>query len=178
MSGLCIEVPPRSTKWIRNLAEALRDSCGIKQPWFPIVEFMDLTLLRDWDGYQFEVLDVQEMGGDAGRTYPDEKLVQIRADAYNNARRGDGFGRFTMAHELGHLFMHRGIQFARHVGKETVKPYRSSEWQANAFAAELLMPVGAVQESGGSIFLQGLCGVSAPAAEVRFDLLRREGLIG
>lgn len=177
MSGVCIEVPPRSTKSIRELAVLFRDSTGQSDPWFPIVWFMDTFLVREWAGYEFAIGTMEDMGGDAGRAYPDQRLVEIREDAYENAARGDGFGRFTMAHELGHLFMHQGLPMARHVAKNDIKPYRSSEWQANQFAAELLMPISAVQAAKFPITLEQMCGVSAPAARVRFEALRRETLI-
>ena len=43
-----------------------------------------------------------------------------------------------MAHELGHLLLHRieTITLAREDGD--IPPYKDPEWQANAFAGELL----------------------------------------
>lgn len=177
MSGYCIKVPARSTKWIRSYTEALRDALEMNEPYFKIVWFMDTFLLREFDGYEFEVVGRAELGSDAGRTYPDQGLVQIRSDVYDDAASGGGFGRFTMAHELGHLFMHRGIGFARHVERQKVADYCNSEVQANRFAAELLMPVSAVETCKGVRSLQQLCGVSRPAAGIRFKDLREEGLI-
>ena len=45
-----------------------------------------------------------------------------------------------MAHELGHLLLHRveTITLAREDGD--IPPYKDPEWQANAFAGELLAP--------------------------------------
>lgn len=52
--------------------------------------------------------------------------------------------RFTMAHELGHLRMHRGVFVDTfRVNERNVKAHQGTdleEIQANAFAAELLMP--------------------------------------
>ena len=46
--------------------------------------------------------------------------------------------RFTVAHEIGHLILHEGFALAR--GAVRHKHYEDSEWQADTFAAELLMP--------------------------------------
>ena len=60
--------------------------------------------------------------------------------------------RFTVAHELGHLLLHRGQQF--HVDRGGMRVFRRdgesaagtnhAEIEANVFAAELLMPVAFV----------------------------------
>ena len=177
MSGQCIVVRPLSRANIRHIAGSLREMCKLPEPMFPIVHFMDVTLRRDWPGYDMVLLGRDELGNDGGRTDPDQKLVQIREDVYESARRGDGFGRFTMAHELGHLLLHHGLPFRRQVDKGEVKPFLNSEWQADAFAGELLMPVPAVLSCPGEASLMDLCGVSFSAARVRFQVLRQEGLI-
>lgn len=56
--------------------------------------------------------------------------------------------RFTIAHELGHFVLHReqykDVIFESGRGRlyrrEDLKPYEDPEWQANCFAAALLMP--------------------------------------
>jgi Zn-dependent peptidase ImmA (M78 family) len=64
--------------------------------------------------------------------------------------------RFTIAHELGHLKLHRGrpmildhkVQDDIRVDlRDTTRPSSREEVQANAFAAELLMPQALVTEA-------------------------------
>ena len=59
---------------------------------------------------------------------------------FERACNGYGRDRLTMAHELGHLLLHRveSITLAREDGD--ISPYKDPEWQANAFAGELLAP--------------------------------------
>ena len=54
----------------------------------------------------------------------------------------DPRARFTVIHELGHIAMAhtRSLNRDRGRGRE-IKPYEDSEWQANTFAAEFLMPL-------------------------------------
>jgi Zn-dependent peptidase ImmA (M78 family) len=78
------------------------------------------------------------MGAKHGETIPSENRIRIREDVYERACNGYGRDRLTMAHELGHLLLHRVemITLAREDGD--ILPYKDPEWQANAFAGELL----------------------------------------
>lgn len=86
-----------------------------------------------------------------------------------------GRQRFTMAHELAHLLFHRDIIQGRFA--EAIKLFRSGdntrhiEMEANAFAAELLMPSSRFRELWGSdISLEEISasfGISRYAAEFR-----------
>lgn len=96
-----------------------------------------------------------------GKTMPDEVSGYIeRVGDYDyqivyNKRHAPVRQRFTIAHELGHYYLHRDI-----LGKGTgdTKAYRSEvpghcnaditpwhETEANAFAADLLMPKNLIQ---------------------------------
>ena len=89
---------------------------------------------------------------------------------------------FTIAHELGHLFLHTGdpwgsrhIRIGRYYGK-TAEAVRL-EQQANRFAAALLMPrdefVQIAQRTDQDLqILAGRFGVSVPAAQARLYSLR------
>ena len=78
------------------------------------------------------------MGAKHGEIIPSENRIRIREDVYERACNGYGRDRLTMAHELGHLLLHRVelITLAREDGD--IPPYKDPEWQANAFAGELL----------------------------------------
>lgn len=53
--------------------------------------------------------------------------------------------RFTLAHELGHFFLHEGERFRDNYASTSSGNYDPDEIAANAFAAELLMPSLAVE---------------------------------
>jgi Zn-dependent peptidase ImmA (M78 family) len=81
--------------------------------------------------------------------------------------------RFTVAHELGHYFLHSDQ------GAEPIIAYRRGstriEWEANWFAAALLMPKHAFEvackETGNITRIALQFGVSQEAAKVRKDAL-------
>ncbi len=135
-----IVVPARSKDNISELACALRAGLQLSdEPFFPIVEVYDY-LDQIFDGATYEVLTMQEMGEDHGRTYPDKNLIYIREDVIEGAFDRKPRDRFTLCHELGHLLMHRGIALSRVNPAAPPKIYRNSEWQADTFASYLLMP--------------------------------------
>ena len=90
--------------------------------------------------YSFEVVSKDEMGDKHGETFPDERIICIRGDVYQRAVNGHGRDRLTIAHEVGHLFLHnsRVVSFCQLSDDQTVPAYEDPEWQANCFAGELL----------------------------------------
>ncbi|WP_130472231.1 ImmA/IrrE family metallo-endopeptidase [Candidatus Magnetaquicoccus inordinatus] len=90
---------------------------------------------------------------------------------------------FTIAHELGHFKLHIPEYFKQHPEESTVTVYRfgedKPEWQANRFAAALLMPrtefFQLAEKTGWKEHdLSVHFGVSKPAAKFRAESLKRE----
>lgn len=94
--------------------------------------------------------------------------------------------RFTVAHELGHYFLHfpivaeadpdAGMMATRWVDENDSAQLKRAEWEANWFAAAFLMPSIAfrsmLQSFGGNIHpVAARFGVSVQAAEIRAKTL-------
>lgn len=87
------------------------------------------------------------MGDISGLIYRDGTTVTIGVNKKDSPRRK----RFTIAHELGHYFLHSesplfidkvfAVRLRDHVSSEAVS---IEEIEANAFAAELLMPTSVI----------------------------------
>lgn len=110
-----------------------------------IIKILEHALPHVYKNYNYEIVDVDEMGETLGKYLPDKNLIMIRQDVYEGAIDGDGRHRFTIAHEIGHFMLHNNINSALQrtndsYEKEEIKPYENPEWQADCFAAELLMP--------------------------------------
>jgi Zn-dependent peptidase ImmA (M78 family) len=89
-------------------------------------------------GYDFEIADLSEYGeGVLGAAFIRDRRIAI-SDRIAN----DGRFRFTCAHELGHMIMHRRLATLFRDGPRPDRrvPPRV-EWQADRFAAAFLMPV-------------------------------------
>lgn len=176
------EVPPLSRKQIRSIAQKIRDTFCIKEPYFPIVEFLDLVLPRMWEDFVFEICDTGEMKRIHGPnchaiTYPEDKVVKAREDIYVGACNGIGRDRLTLAHELGHLILHARLGLARKSATNTIPSFKNSEWQAKAFSGELLMSYTHVGKCSSMNDAMKLFGISQPAAEVQWEVFKRDGLI-
>lgn len=167
-----IKVKSKSTKEICEIAHLVRRVCDKlyrDNEKFPIAEFIE-TIVQSIDkDLYFGVLSKAEMGENHGLTDPVNKTIFIREDVYENALKGNGRDRFTIAHELGHYLMHTSedIVFTRSSVK--LKPYEDSEWQANVFASELLMPEYLISDKDNVFTLMSRFGVSSSAANVRLN---------
>lgn len=171
------QVPGMSRREIRYLADQLRARLGLQaQAPFPIIEVYDV-LDRLVPGFEYQICEAQEMGEDHGLTFPQRRLIKIREDVYDRAAEGYGRDRLTMGHELGHLFLHADIAFARRPSGGILKAYESSEWQASCFGGELLMSHQHVGVCSCPEDMQRVFGVSGDAADFQWGVFQREGII-
>lgn len=109
-----------------------------------------------------------------GETFPSLNTIKIREDVYEKATQGDGRARFTILHEVGHLLMHDNdrVALCRKSDNVPLKTYEDPEWQADAFAGELLIAEHLVRDmSVNEIEIH--CGASHAAAEYQYKQIRR-----
>lgn len=98
-----------------------------------------------------------------------------------------GRDRFTMAHELGHLFVHYPLFRERHPGRvmsaqrwvdDTDADQQRAEWEANWFSSAFLMPAAEFREAAGNLDDTGLArkfGVSLTCVQTRRKILGMAG---
>lgn len=181
MSGVVYQVPPMSRKQIRNVAKNIRkinkEMTGQDAPFFPIVQFLDVTLTKHMETFSLEVMDEYEMGDAHGMTYPDEHLIQVRSDVYERACRGQGRDRMTLAHELGHYVLHSNIGLARMAPAGSIKAFRSSEWQATALAGELLVSCEHILQCRNLNEVSLMFGVTMEAATLQWNAFKQDGIV-
>lgn len=142
--------------------------------YFPVVSFLENILPLLLPEFQLEIVPTDEMGNKHGETYPSKSLIRIREDVYLNAVSGNGRDRLTIAHEIGHLFLHDNdsVALCRLEPNERLKTFEDPEWQADAFGGELLASSYLIQ--GLSVMdVQKKCGVSEAAARVQLRSLSR-----
>jgi predicted metalloprotease len=132
---------------------------------FPILEFLELFMPFFDNEFYLEILPKEEMGECFGVACPEEHKIVLREDVYNGAAKGVGMHRFTVAHEIGHYFLHKNgsVVLARIDTKEKIPAFKDPEWQADCFAGELLMPANLIK---GKTYLEvtQVCEVSHSAA--------------
>lgn len=169
-----VKVTALRIKQIRAVANKAREIFRITEPRVDIVGLYEFRLPEF--GVTYDWCDERELANQHGLTFPNEGLIQIRRDVYEGACAERGRDRFTMGHEVGHLILHDNVAFARTDG--THKWIEDSEWQADTFAAEFLMPVEFVRlHCRNPSDIEVLFGVSADAARLRWRKLNEQGLI-
>ena len=170
-----IKVPAQSIDQIRTIADNIRIAFQVGKPYLDIVSLLEFKL--HFIGLIFEVARDEELGDDDALTFPDKKIIRVKNSVYENACNGNGRDRFTLAHEIGHLFLHQGISLGRSYEPRAHQFFEDSEWQADTFAAEIMMPLSLYQTLyPDKEKIKTAFGVSYAAAGVRAMVLegRRE----
>jgi hypothetical protein len=181
MSNDVIEVPPLSRGDIRRYADLIRNlafrELGISSAYFPIVDIVERLLPRIDPDFHLEILEAEEMGDVHGLTVPSQHVIKLREDVYEGACNGGGRDRMTVGHELGHYILHDDLRFPRQMKASDLPAYQNAEWQANCFAAELLVPAKRACICGDASTIANLFGVSHESAAYQYRVLKKEGLI-
>lgn len=170
------EASPLARSDIRNLTNFIRQVCDLSnERYFPIVQFLELVMPQIDEQFFWVPASKSEMGAKHGLAYPEDKLIKIREDIYEGAVAGNGRDRFTIAHEIGHYFLHKKerVSFARSLGAaEKLPAFKDPEWQASAFAGELLAPPHIIRDL--SVFeVMKYCGISQDAAQKQLKSINK-----
>ena len=158
---------PKSRNEIKTFANKFRKIFGLnKEARFPIIEFIEWLMPQIDEKFDLEIVEVSELPYTYAVTYPDESRMVIRRDVYDDVCEDQGRARFTVAHELGHYWYHGDLGFAR--SEERPEAYRDPEWQANVFAAELLIPFELTKDMSVDEIAEK-CKVSKQCAKIQYN---------
>lgn len=160
---------------IRKEAYKFRKIFGFENKlYFPIVEIMEY--LSNKGRFNLEICDINEMKLKCGETISSENIIKIREDIYGKACKGDGFSRSTFSHELLHWLRHgkNTVSFCRRKDLEKRKAYEDTEWQANCFSGELLVPKHLVKYMSVEEVMKK-CGVSYSMTKYQLEKYEKEG---
>lgn len=166
-------VAMRNARQIEQLAATVRRVLGIpaegRIAMQPILEHALDVIFEDG---HFEVLEDHEMAGAEARVSTYEPVISLSARTYRQLQKSDARARMTVAHEVGHLLMHCAMPVAMNSG--TYDPRRDPEWQADMFAAALLMPRTAFIKMASINQAMQVFGVSRSAAVQRARRLKHD----
>lgn len=167
------KVKPRSIAAIEDLAKTARDAFGITGQRVKICHLIEA--LQEISPLTIEILEDYELGDEEARAFPDQNHVQVKNSIYEAACDGCGHAAFTLAHELGHILLHKGEKpsFARGEVRQH-KIYEDSEWQADTFASAFLMDSRHINlKCDTTNSLVEKFGVTPHAAQVRLSKLKK-----
>lgn len=165
-------VYPRTRGQIEAIAAAVRAELGVSPDgriaMQPILEFALDSLV---EGAYYALESDREMNGAEGRTEGEDPVITLSASTYMRLNRGEARARMTVAHEIGHLLLHCGqrvFHFAENLDDVRFDP----EWQADQFAAALMMPAEGFAKMRTVTQAMRTFGVSRSAA------IRRASVVG
>lgn len=172
-------VSPKSRMEIEQYACAWRDALGIAHSCQApdIIAVLENELPKLFSDFVLQVKEDRYMDGAEGYTeFEPAPSIVLSDTAYESAGSHKGRGRWTAAHELGHLVLHKSaVPFERATGTYTkmrqLAVFESAEWQANAFAAGFLLPEHLVRDFSDATEIADFFSVSRQAAENRIKTL-------
>lgn len=171
-------VAPRGIEAIRTIAVDARKILELADEPVSLPHFLDdlsqfgvtVDVIEDED-------DMLMMAGVEAVCVPETATINLTLATYNAARRNDPRTRFTIFHELGHFVLQHNKALAR--ANYVAKPFIDSEWQADQFSAEMIMPLDVILRRGlrTPTQLARFFQVSFPAANNRVNQLVKYGAI-
>lgn len=140
-----------SKKDIREKAKIIRKLFSISMDSFinaPLfLDNISVTLSKIGINFNYEIIeDDNSLFESNEEAFTDLKTgtIYFKSSVIENAcRKKYNRGAFTIAHELGHYFLHylaSDVKLSRISNDAYVPLYKDPEWQADTFASELLMP--------------------------------------
>ncbi len=164
-------VERRSAGEIECLAYDWRRTLDIQDQWAPdLLDILQNKLPNLFPGFEFVPQSSEQLPhAEAFTRHP---RIFARTTVIEGARAWNGRDRFTLSHELGHLFMHPDAPSPRMVAGNRAAPIddfrRSAEWQASKFASFFLLPEYIVRQFSSAEELAKHCKTSYEAASHRF----------
>lgn len=157
--------PALSKDEIEELAKMVRKKFNINSYCFDVIRFLEFVLPLYDMSFDYEYVD--NLPNNLYAYYnPIENRITVLNSVYENALNKVGRDRFTIAHEIGHYFLHRqGYKFARTTYE--LPAYLDPEWQANTFASFLLIPREKTYFLNVNEIME-LCAVSKSAAKIAY----------
>ncbi|SFM56017.1 ImmA/IrrE family metallo-endopeptidase [Nitrosomonas communis] len=173
-------VNPLGVNKIREVATHARDILRLTEKPVDMGDFLESLVRFD---IVIDIIDELDMPGLLSHSeaccIPERRTIYLTNETYERSCENDPRSRFTIFHELGHFFLMHNRKFHRDNNFQKIKPkhYLDSEWQADQFAAETLMPLKTIisERLFAPRMIQERFGVSARAAEKRLRQLKERG---
>lgn len=156
---------------IAEIAQIVRSAVELDDTlYFPVVQFIEVMAAEEGVDFNYEIVEVNELAGTYATTNTSENVMCIREDVYKRAIKGNPRDRFTLCHEIGHYFLHRPETISNARGE--IPKYCDPEWQANAFAGELMAPRTLIKGMTSKEIAEK-CGMSMTAADIQYKMANR-----
>jgi len=141
-------------------------------------EVVDVLGVCAQGGIELVPLPDTEMGDDLARAAPSLQRIFVRKSFLSALHGGDLGAKMDLAHEIGHVVLHRGPEMkARKVEGNAVQRFiseeESAEAQASKFARALTMPLAAIRRLQSAEAIAVACEVPVGQARNRLTDVTR-----
>lgn len=164
---------------IRNSADGVRNILGIGDTPQDVNLGSLLDRLSVEYAISYDVLEPSDMPNEGIEACwePYSITMYIRSDVFEGVCSNNPRSRFTVMHELGHGLLGHRRTINRSGEDRKPEIYEDSEWQANQFAAEFLMPLEVICKLriNTALQIEQHFNVSGPAALRRMNQLMKRG---
>jgi hypothetical protein len=182
-------VDPLRDAEVRENAKRLRDFLGVadvdRVDVLNLEKATDIWTVKGIKPFRLEVVPDAALSQDSGLTTYDGSrvVVHIPRRIRHGAFMGDGYSRYTFAHELGHATQHLdklmlGVSMPRRrVGNVTpdwIPKFRSAEHQAMVFGAAFLINDAIARSLSSADEISVQFGISQEAAKIYFEQMQEE----
>jgi len=163
-----MKAQPRSKLSIRLIVKQIREILQINiDDKVDVIHLLELVICPNLD-ISLHIIEKKDMLDKYAEYSPVEQAIKIREDVYDRAIEGIGRDRFTISHEIGHIFLHsNNIAMAR--SNENFPIYYDPEWQANIFAREFLCPLNGISKDDSVEDISNKYGVSKEVASIQLS---------
>lgn len=136
-----IKTNPLSVKEIEKIANNFREYFNVKKDeFFPVLEIIDKRFEDKALTYQIIEDNTDMLDENTLAIYkPSENFIYIKESVINEYEDGIYRSTFTLCHELFHFIQNQILKFEFEEVNEC-KAYEEIDWQANEFAAQILIP--------------------------------------
>lgn len=168
---------PKPRKEIEHFARFVRKTMGIKGLYVDVMNILEVVIPAEDEDFHIEIYEITASLGSKPAYYdPEKNCIYIREDIYEKAIIGDGFSRFTIAHEIGHYCLISVFGKPDYIPLEDIENYSDCklksmdpEWQSNVFAGEFLC-CSEVIKGLSKYEIKEKCGVTDIAAEIAWKI--------
>lgn len=168
--------PPVTWDQVAAITNSLRRELGqFDTKFFPVIQVLERVLDQKLEIVRLDVEFDDVMGEVEGFTDPAGEFIRLSERVYRQAYEKRPRARWTVAHEMGHLFLHTRKPLTRVAGSHEavkIRPFECPERQAHQFAAELLIPRHLLSGLSDFETVMREFGVSEEAAKKRLAFIK------
>lgn len=136
-----IKTNPLSLKDIKDMAGRIRKEYGVLPlDCFPIFDYLNHLFENNYLSIQYIENDDPYLDKNTPAIYNTvDNFIYMKEEVLKEYDEGNFRANFTLAHELFHYLQTQVFKF-KFIEVQDCYPYEDTEWQANQFAGELLLP--------------------------------------